>query len=364
MKNLFKLSHFLFAAAIMFSACTDDNNPDLVPDDLTKGAYILNYGGYKGTSSSITKYDYEIDELTPFYYQLQNKGKKIGSAPQYIYEYNDRIYFMNNNTDRVLVTDLLFVAKDTITNDIEKPRYCVGHGDYLYISCLGNEFDYANGVPGSYIVKFNVTTKTVENKIALAGGPEAMAISNGKLYVALNYATKIAVINLATQSISYITTEAVSSYFAQDENNNLYVTLVNSYSNPSTKTGLGYINTNTDDLTVFSLDNVSTSYASIIALSKDNSKVYLVAAAYDASWKMVGGVQVFNTTTKTFETEALVSGITGINGVSVNPVDGNVYVFVSNGTTTNGSMKIFSANGDLVSTKTVGADPSRAIFLD
>ena len=364
MKTFLKLSYFLFAAVIILSSCSDKNDPDLDPSELTKGAYVLNYGGYSQNTSSITMYDYEIDELKPFYYQLQNTGKKIGSAPQYIYEYKGRIYMMNNNPDRVLVTDLLFVAKDTITTDIEKPRFCVGNGDYLYISCLGNEFDYANGVPGSYIVKYNVATKTVEKKIALAGGPEGLAISNGKLYVALNYATKIAVINLETEATSYIMTQSVSSYFVQDEINNLYVTLTDSYSNPSNETGLGYINTNTDDLILFALDNVSTSYASIMALSKDYSKLYVIAAAYDANWDIIGGVQVFNTSTKTFEPNTLVSGINGINGVSVNPVDGNIYVFVSNGTTTNGSMMIYSATGNLESTKQVGAAPALAIFLD
>ena len=240
----------------------------------------------------------------------------------------------------------------------------MGDGDFLYISCLGNEFDYANGVPGSYIVKYNLATKTVEKKIALAGGPEGLAISNGKLYAALNYSKKIAIIDLATESITYIATEAVSSYFVQDEINNLYVTLTSSYTNPSTETGLGYINTNTDALTLYALDNVSSSYSSIAALSKDYSKLYVVAAAYDANWNMVGGVQVFNTSTKTFVTEPLVSGINGINGVSVNPVDGKIYVFVSNGSTTNGSMNIYSASGEFESTKTVGADPAMAIFLD
>lgn len=362
MKKFIRLFAFMSTAVVLFSACSDDNDQDLYPSELTKGAYVLNYGGYSSNTSSVTKYDYESDELTTFYYQLQNSGSKIGSAPQYMAEYDDRIYLMNNNPDNVIVTDPLFVAQDTLTTDVEKPRFCVGKGDYLYISCWGANPDYVS-LPDSYILKYNVETGASE-KIALAGGPEGLAIANGKLYVALNYVQQIAVMDLSSETFTYIATDAVSSYFVKDSNDNLYVTLLSSYSNPSTETGLGYINTSTDALTLYALDNVSSSYASIAAISKDGSKVYVVAAAYDASWNMVGGVQVFNTSTKTFESDALVSGVTGINGVSVNPVDGKVYVFVSNGSTTNGSMMIYSADGTYESTLSVGAAPSMAMFLD
>lgn len=362
MKKLFKLLPFFVAAAALMVSCSDDDSDDLYPSELTQGAYILNYGGYSQNTSSVTKYDYEEGELTTFYYQLQNSGSKIGSAPQYFYEYDDRIYLMNNNPDNVIVTDPLFVAQDTLTTDIEKPRFCIANGDYLYISCWGANPDYAS-MADSYLLKYNVETGASE-KIALAGGPEGLAIANGKLYAALNYANQIAVMDLDDETFTYITTQAVSSYFVQDATNNLYVCLLSSYSNPSTQTGLGYINTSTDALTLYQLDDVSSSYASTAAFSKDYSKIYVVAASYDASWNMVGGVQVFDVATKTFESTPLVSGITGINGVSVNPEDGDIYVYVSEGSTANGSMMIYSADEEMESTQTVGAAPAWALFLD
>ncbi|MCW0481560.1 DUF5074 domain-containing protein [Gaoshiqia sediminis] len=362
MKKLFRLLPFLFLSAALFSSCSDDDDNELYPSELTKGAYVLNYGGYEQNTSSITKYNYEEDELTAFYYQQQNGGERIGSAPQYIYEYEDRLYLMNNNPDRVVVTDPLFVAQDTITTEIVKPRFCVASGNYLYISCWGGDIWTDSSM--SYLVKYNVVTKTVEKKISLAGGPEGLAIANGKLYAALGYAKKIAVMNLATEAISYITTDAVSSYFVKDKSDNLYVSLVSSWSDPSTETGLGYINTKTDAMTLYQLDNVSTSYASIMSFSKDYTKLYVVAAGYDANWNLVGGVQVFNTTSKTYEAEPLVTGVTGLNGVSVNPVDGKTYVFVDKGSTVNGDMMIYTTEGELEATKTVGSSPAMAIFLD
>ncbi|WP_372776126.1 hypothetical protein [Mangrovibacterium sp.] len=362
MKKFFKLLPFFFAAISLFSSCSDNDNDDLYPSELTKGAYIVNYGGYEKATSSITKYDFEADEITEFYYQLQNNYAEITSAPEFAYEYEDRIYLMNNAPDNIIAVDPLFVAQDTITTSIVKPRACVGNGDYLYISCWGGSVWTDASV--SYLVKYNVVTKTVEKTISLPGGPEGIQVANGKLYVALNYQQAIAVMDLSTEEISYIATPAVSSNLVKDSSGNLYVALVSTYSYASSQTGLGYINTTTDELTVYELDNVSTSYASILALSKDQSKVYVVAAAYDASWNMVGGVQVFDVASKSFEASALVSGVTGVNGVSVNPNDGKVYVLVSNGSTTKGTMQIYDADGTYEETKTVGAAPTMTIFLD
>jgi DNA-binding beta-propeller fold protein YncE len=204
----------------------------------------------------------------------------------------------------------------------------------------------------------------VEKKIALPGGPEGLEISNGKLYVALNFKKAVAVMDLTTEAISYIETPAVCSYFLKDSSGNLYVSLINSYTALATKTGLGYINANTNALTVYELENVSTEYASIMAFSKDQSKIYVAAAAYDENWVMVGGVQEFNVAAKTFAASPLVSGISGLKGISVNPVDGNIYVFVSPTTTTNGLMKIYSEAGQAVAEKAVGASPIMAIFLN
>lgn len=363
MRKFFKLLPFLFAAAAIVSSCSDDDDNNLSQSALTKGSYVLNYGGYDENTSSITKYDYETNELTAFYYQQQNGGKKIGSAPQWIYKYNDHLYLMNNNPDNIIVVNTLFIAQDTITTDVVKPRSCIGSGDYLYISCLGANPDWVD-IPDSYILKYNVKTQSVEKKIALAGGPEGLAVSNGKLYAALNYKKAIAVMDLTTEEISYIDTEAVSSYFVKDDNEDLYVTLVSTPSDASTSTGLGYINTQTDDLTYYQLENVSASYASILSFSKDYSKIYIVASAYDENWNVVGGVRVFDVTGKSFEDESLVSDIAGINGVSVNPVDGKIYVFINKGVAVNGDMMIFSPEETEEKTLKVGASPAMAIFLE
>jgi len=363
MKKFFNYLLLSLFALVVFNSCSKDD-PELYPSALVKGAYILNYGSYDKGGSSISKYDYEKDELTNFYDQQQNKGAEFASNIQFAYKTGDHIFLMANSPDQAIVLDPLMIqAKNGVTDQIIKPRSCVADGKYLYISCWGEDPDWFL-MPNSYIAKYNIETNAVEKKIALAGGPEGLEISNGKLYVALNFKNAVAVIDLSTEAISYIETPAVCSYFLKDNSGNLYVSLVSSYTVPATKTGLGYINTSTNALTVYELENVSTEYASIMAFSKDQSKIYIAAAAYDENWVMVGGVQTFNVATKTFASSSLISGISGLKGLSVNPVDGNIYVFVSPTTTTNGLMKIYSEAGQEIAEKSVGASPIMAIFLN
>ncbi len=358
MKKLIQLLPAFMAVALLFSACSDDDNTiDPYPSELTKGAYVLGYGGFEKLAASITKYDYEADEITEYYYQRQNATAMIGASTQYIYQYDDEVYLTNNAPDFVLVTDPLFVAQDTISTYIIKPRGCVASGDYLYIACWGG--NVWSDISLSYLVKYNRITKQVEKKIALEGGPEALEIANGKLYAALNYKNAVAVMDLTTEEFSYIATTEDCYNLLKDKNDNLYV-LMSNYSS-SDQTGLGYINTTTDALTFYPLENVATSYASLMAFSKDESKIYIVSAS---GYPAVGGIAEFDTSAKTFGAEPLVTGVSGINGVSVNPEDGNIYVLISNGSSSKGSMQIYNEAGQLQSAKTVGSAPAWTLFLN
>lgn len=361
MKSFFNYLLLAVFALFVFSSCEKDKT-ELFPSALVKGAYVVNYGSFNKGGSSISKFDYEKSEVTNFFDQQQNKGVAFASNLQFAYKTGDNIFLMGNSPDQIIALDPLFVqAKNGVTDQIAKPRNCVASGKYLYVSCWGANPDWKL-MAETYIAKYNMETGVVEKKISLAGGPEGLEISNGKLFVALNFKKSVAVIDLNTEAVSYIETPAVCSYFLKDISGNMYVSLINSYSVPSTKTGLGYINTATNALTVYELANVSTEYASIMSFNKDKSKIFVAAAAYDANWVMVGGIQTFNTATKTFASSSLISGISGLKGVSVNPVDGNIYVFVSPSATTPGVMKIYDETGKSIADKIVGASPFMVLF--
>ncbi|MDA3890091.1 MAG: hypothetical protein PF517_00350, partial [Salinivirgaceae bacterium] len=244
---------------------------------------------------------------------------------------------------------------------IAKPRYAVGKGDYLYISCLGENPDW-DVMPDSYIAKFNVTTNTVEDSILISGGPEGLAIANNKLYVALNYADSIAVVSLNDESVSYIQTSAFSSYFLKDENENLYVSLVRTTTDSLGQKGLGYINTTSNTLEdIYQFDGVSSEYSSIFAFNNDYSKIYIIAAQYE-NYNLFGSLAEFDVENETFST--LIGDLSGPKGVSVKPETNEIYLFLAESVVEGGLMKIYTETGDLQEEYAVGNSPIMSLSLN
>lgn len=363
MKKLIFISTIL--TTVFFFSCKLEDEEIENPTDSTEGCYVVNFGNYGGGGASISKYDYVSDGMTNFYYKQQNNGSELLSNIQYATTFDDSVYFIGNSPDQlIMVNKMLKQTRNGITDQIYNPRFCVGYGDYLYISCLGASPDWVD-MPDSYIAVFNVKINTVEKTIDLPGGPEGLAVANGKLFAALNYRDSIAVIRLNNDKVSYIKTPAVTSYFLKDDEENLYVTLVSTFNDYSTETGIGYINTTNEKLAeTFLMENVSTAYGSIIQANTDFSKIYLVTSSYDSEWNLTGAVSVFDVSNGTFEAEPLVGNITGISGLAFNTNNDQLYVFSAPTATGAGSMKIYSEEGSFIKEYAVGASPSGAFFLE
>jgi len=355
----------IWFSLVLFLGCNNNEIEDQFPSELVEGCYVVNYGNYGKGGASISKYDYNTGVMTNFYDQSQNGGREMLSNIQNAYPYNDSIYLIGNSADQLITLNPLMVqSKNGVTEQLNNPRFSVASGDYIYISCLGANPDWSK-FPGSYIAKFNIKSNKVEKTIKLPGGPEGMEVANGKLFVALNYKDSIGVIDLKTEQVSYIATPAVTSYFVKDKSENLYVTLVSTYNNFSSETGIGYINTKTGKLeSTYKIDNVSSSYGSVIQANNDFTKIYIITSAYDANWNLTGAIAEFNVASKTFSSKNLVSGISGVSGIAVNPHDDNVYVFSAPSVTGAGKMEIYSSSGSLVKSHAVGAFPVGAFFLE
>lgn len=361
MKNKFSFLLLTMLGFIFFTSCDNNETPD--EEELKPAmSYILNYGSYSGDKSTVTAYNNETEVLSNGYYKQVN-GVDMVSNVQHATHFNDKIYFMGNNADQVSWVDAetFIQSENAITDGIIKPRFGVGNGNYLYVSCWGGNIWEDTSV--SYIAKVNITTNEVEEIIELPGGPEGMAISNNKLYAALNYKDSVAVINLTNDAISYIETPAVTSYFVKDNQGNLYVSLLNTYSKPSENDGIAYINTNTDEVEAsYQYTGVSSSYVNILAQSDDFSKLYVMTSAYDENWNLSGAVAVFDTETKAFETDLFVEGISGLNGVEFS--NDKVLCFVSESVTGNGLAKRYNTDGTFETEWETGIAPFMMLDLE
>jgi hypothetical protein len=351
MKNTIKFLMLLAFTATVFVSC---NNDDEIPE-LTEPtvSYIVNYGDFAGAKSTITSFNKETGEVATDFYKNVN-GVAMVSNVQHAFGYNNKIYFLGNSSDQLFWVDskTFEQTENAVTKDIVKPRYGMGNGNYLYVSCWGGDI-WADETT-SYIAKINLATKAVEKKIALPGGPEGMAIAKNKLFAALNYKDSVAVVDLTNDAVSYIATPAVTSYFVKDKNDNLYVSLVSTYSDFSDKTGIGYINTTSNKLeNTYELAGVSTAYVNIMAANNDFTKIYVVKEG--ANWDDPGAVASFDVASKAFDTTNFASGIAGLNGVAC--YNGSVFCFVAENVTANGKALAYSADGAFLKEYPTGVAP-------
>jgi hypothetical protein len=358
MKNKIKFFMLFAFAASIFVSCNDDD--DIQEPIEPTVSYIINYGDYTGAKSTVTSFSKETDEVSTDFYENVN-GVAMVSNVQHAFSYNNKIYFLGNSSDQIFWVDgeTFEQTENAITQDIVKPRFGVGNGNYLYVSCWGGNI-WADETT-SYIAKINLTTKTVEKKIAIPGGPEGLAIAKNKLFAALNYKDSVAVVDLTSDAISYIETPAVTSYFVKDKSDNLYVSLVSTYSDFSDKTGIGYINTTSNKLVAtYDLTGVSTSYVNIMAANNDFTKIYVVKEG--ANWGDPGAVASFDVASKSFDTGNFIEGIAGLNGVAY--YNDNVFCFVAESVTGNGKAKTYSANGTFQKDYPTGIAPFMLLTVE
>ncbi len=330
-------------------------------------AYLFNYGSFGNGLGSVDYYNLETGDITNEFYQSQNELELVSNIQSAV-QIDGTFYMITSESDGILIVDdQLNLLADKITDGLTTCRNAVVDGNYIYISCWGASPDY-DVMPDSYIAKFNTTTNEVEETIALAGGPEGLAIANGKLYAALNYDYKVAVIDLSDNSISYIETPAVASYFIKDASDNLYVSLISTYSDYSVSPGIGYINTTTDALdATYYIDGMSGGYSSIFSANSDFSTIYAVASVWveetPDNWVQQGGIQQLDVATGTVS--SYISDFPGVNGICVNPSNDNeIFVFGGGSSTEAGFFNIYDPTGALQSENNCGVSPYWTLFLD
>ncbi|MCY1720115.1 PKD domain-containing protein [Prolixibacteraceae bacterium Z1-6] len=319
-------------------------------------AYIINYGSYSGDKSTVTAYNTYDEEVINGYYKTVN-GLDMVSNVQYACNYEGNIYFMDNNADGIswVNAKTFEQTENAISSDIVKPRYCVGHGDYLYVSCYGGDVWYDSSL--GYIAKINLNTNNVE-KINLPGGPEGLAIVDGKLYVALRYGKSIGVVDLTTEAVSNIDFPGQPVFFEKDPQDNLYVVISRNWDDYATQTGVGYFNTHTNTLdATYALDGIGNTYDNVIDANSDFSKLYVsyTTSTDYSTYVSTGSIAVFDVASKQFESSNLVDGIVGVNGLQV--VDDKIISFEAPSTTSNGKAVIYSNDGQEMEEYETGISP-------
>ncbi|MCG8700023.1 MAG: hypothetical protein MI922_18350 [Bacteroidales bacterium] len=362
MKTLNYFLAILFAF-VLFSCEDDEPNPEPNPNPepvvIGNSAYIINYGSYNGAKSEISVYDLDSNTISHDAYKGAN-GVEFSSNIQSVAVVDTIAYFMSNDGDKIDMVSAksLKAIGNPVSEGITKPRYMVAKDGFAYISCWGEVISWA-AMENSYIAKMNLSTKEI-TPIKIPGGPEGVIIVGNKLYAGLTAKKKIAVIDLSSNEVSYINTPAIPQHFIVDGDKNLWVSLVSTYTVPCSADSLGLAQIDTDNATIKSKVNipgmgsagniqVSPSYKTIYALCKE-------------AWPGTkSSIMTFDIATSKVSASAFIEG-EHFNGFNVNPSSGDIFVCISPGATTTGSIQIYDEAGKLKDNKEVGTAPLSTVF--
>ena len=83
----------------------------------------------------------------------------------------------------------------------------------------------------SYIAKMDLESQTI-SKILVPGGAEGVIVSNNKLFIGSTVSKKITVIDLSDNSVSFIEVSGVPQQFVEDDDGNIWVSIVSKFSTP------------------------------------------------------------------------------------------------------------------------------------
>lgn len=354
----------LVAVAAVWSSCTHDNDIYNYYEDVSNinGGYILNSGKYQNNNATLSFYNLDKDSISTNIFEAQNSGTSLGDTGEDMIIYGNKMYIGMYGSNAIYVTDRNGKLINTITKGTTSktlyPRAFAAYGKYVYVTLYDG-----------YVARIDTTNTTkIDDQLAVGNSPEGIAVSKGNLFVANsgganypNYDSTVTVINSNTfKAIDTLKVKINPTVVQADDNGNVYVVSMGNYATvPNT---LQRINSN------YSVDSLTN--ATMIALSKDQTKIYYVYSQYDSNWNLTSSYHTYNLTSGSVESNSFVNSTVSSAfsyypfSISVNPKTGYIYIGMSN-YKAEGKMYVInpSTTYQVTSFSTGGINPMGIYFL-
>ena len=357
------MKHFTFhllpytLAALLLVSCEkekENEEPD-VHSGATVEALVLNEGSWGSNNASLTAINIEEGEVVAADWFSSNNSRGLGDVAQDMIRYGSKVYATVTFSNSLEVIDAKTGTSTRIDMGNRKPRSIAADGGKLYITCYN---------PCS-VVRVDTATLAIEATCALGTfQPEGIAVAAGKAFVAssnisdaagnYSYDDKLYVIDLAT--FANPTTVTVGSN-PQDvmplSDGKIIVNYWGDYGAQPAGTAIVDVNT---------LDVTQTGQA-LTHMSVYGGVAYGYASEYDANWNQTVNYKTVsaNGTVADFPFAFSISG--NPYGITLNPANGNIYLFSDGNYTANGTVFCFTQSGDLRFMLEAGMLPKKAVFL-
>lgn len=357
-KQLLWLSALCAAMICSFTACSDDDDPEPIPQPEVTGVYFLNTGKIGNNNATLDFYIPETKDLQKKVYSAKN-GEGLGDTAQDMLIYGAKMYITIYGSNRIQVTDLSgkllnYIEPKDDAGQPRSPRYLTAYEGKVYVTLYDG-----------HVAKVDTTTTQIESLVAVGRNPDQLAVSKGKLFVCNsggmdypNYDKTVSVVDV--NSFTVIKTIEVvinPTDISVDTQGDLYVISKGNYGDiPNT---LQRINSSTYEVTT--IDDVVATWMSMGI----DDKLYIVSSQYDENWNQIAEYYVYDAAKESMVGKFITDGTTVEKPccISTDPIDGTVYIGTSDYIST-GDMYVFSAEGKLLDKKGVsGLNPAGVYFV-
>lgn len=346
--NIFFILLFgIFCAA----NCNPPEPPSPMPADASAyGVYILNEGLFQQNNSTISYYDFENLTLIPdIFLQVNKRG--LGDTGNDLKRYGSKLYCVVNNSHRVEVMDFASARSiKAIPLPGKSPRQITFYQGKAYVSCFDGD-----------VVRIDTASLEVDKTAYSGANPEGICVCNGKLYVANsggnnnpNYGTTVSVFDLNSLTMLHSIEVGINPYKldASEDNRTVYVCTRGDYMEQH---GIfSCINAQTDQIT-HTWPNIQN-----FTVFQDKAYVYEVDYEADVNHVKVLDLALEGSVPKDFVTDG--TTIHMPYGITINPLNGDVYITDAYNFTVTGDVYCFDKNGKKKFSFSAGLNPSVLVF--
>jgi hypothetical protein len=345
MNTYFKFLVIAISALVIISCSSDDDNPQpVIPDgDYFNGVLILNEGGSAGGSVSFLGADQQ--EVVNDIFADANDGERPGLFLQSIFFDDEKAHIISNGSNIISVVNrYTFELLGTVDSGLSVPRYGTVLNGKAYVTNLA-EF---NTDQDDYVAIVDLETLEIEETVIVGGAAEYIVSSGGEIYIqnaSFGNGNTISKLNPMSNTITETLEVGEGLNSMQIYNQKLYAL---------DSEGVKQI-----DLATFTVEteiNKPEALASVSNLRIENDQLFYTS-----------GTAAFTTSISSSElsSEAIFdygsdSPFGSFYGFEVN--EGQVYVGDAADFASNGSVFIYSLEGQLVKEFSVGLAPNSFYF--
>ena len=337
----------LMMGAMMFTACSDDNDDVILPDyvNASNGVYVVCSGNKSSAiDGSLTYYDYSTKESKLSVFKSVN-GRSLGITANDMIVYGSKAYIAVDGENSIEVVDaktMKSIKRLSTTTMLgnEKgvgPRQLTGNNGLVYFSTYGRT-----------VAALDTTDFNLQKTYSVGSYPEGIAVSNGFLYTAnSDYGNQkyvsITKTNLSTGQTDSIKHEAITNpQKIEVVGSDIYFLDYGHYDASYNQLDAG--------VRKISADGTVTRLFAATGMARNGSKIYYFNNAYGSSSTNYGVYDIAAGTDKALNLQ----GIESPAAIGIDPI--NNYLIIASrklvggypSYKTNGYLNQYDKNGNLV----------------